>query len=104
MDGTLLVTPAHLISTATAFKASGNRVAKLASEILGLSAQLRSVWDGDAPRTYIHKLGQLNDDAQRMCGMINEHVDDLNEMAARYSAAETQNISLSNSLATEVIF
>jgi len=104
MTGTLNVTPQQLRSTAQGFQANGNKVSTLTQQMMDLINQINTVWTGDASTKYQTKFKSLNDDIQRMRRMINEHVTDLNDMAAQYSSAEQQNIDLSNNLATDVIF
>jgi len=103
MTGTLKVTPIRLRATAQAFQGNGNKVSTLTQQMMDLINQINSVWTGSASAKYQSKFQQLNEDVQRMRRMINEHVTDLNDMAAQYTSAEQQNVDLSNTLATDVI-
>jgi WXG100 family type VII secretion target len=61
------------------------------------------VWSGEAADAYKRKFGKLQDDINKMVKMINEHVTDLNQMAAEYERAENTNKNMINSLKEDVI-
>lgn len=103
MEGILRVTPEQLIGTASEFQSKGNTVNNLTSEMMSLVTGMSSVWEGEAASTYINKFSQLQDDIQRMVGMITEHTNDLNEMAAAYQDAERANMEVAESLPADVI-
>ncbi len=101
---TLKVSTSVLRSTASEFKSIGQQIKSLTTEMTnevnGLSGD---VWQGDAATKYKQHFKKLDDDIARMIKMINEHVQDLNDMAAAYEKAEQANESTANSLATDVI-
>lgn len=103
MQGTILVTPEQLESTATEFGNIMIQVQNLANSMTEQVNGMGVKWQGEASEAYIRKFGQLNDDIAKLAGMINEHVTDLNEMARIYRSAEQANQELSNSLAGDII-
>lgn len=103
MEGTLKVTPEQLEATAGEFAAKGTTVGNLTSEMTQLVEGLASVWEGEAATAYTTKFRQLDDDIQKMVRMIQEHSEDLNEMARVYREAETANQDEITGLAGDVI-
>jgi WXG100 family type VII secretion target len=104
MTGTLKVTPQELKNTASSFKSTGDQVKKLTQQMTDLVNSLTgSVWSGDAASAYTKKFKGLQNDITRMQKMINEHVTDLNAMAAEYDKTEKANQALANALAADVI-
>lgn len=103
MEGTILVTPEQLESTANEFNSIMTQVQSLANSMTDQVNGLSAKWQGEASTAYVNKFNQLNDDIAKLAGMINEHVTDLNEMASVYRNAEQANEELSNSLAGDVI-
>ncbi len=103
MDGIIKVTPAELINAADSFQATGAQVNSLTNEMMNLVNGLNASWEGDAATAYTNQFKQLQDDMDRMFGMINEHVKDLNAMAQQYMSAEQANQELGVSLAGDVI-
>ena len=57
----------------------------------------------DAGTAYVSKFSGLSDDIQRITNMINEHVEDLNEMAQTYITTEAQIEEMTQSLSADVI-
>lgn len=104
MNGTLKVTPAKLKSTASSFQSCGNQIKTLTGQmtttVKSLSGQ---VWSGDAATKYVNKFNGLNDDIQKMIKMVNEHVQDLNDMATAYEKAEQANVTSAETLSSDVI-
>lgn len=103
MEGILKVTPDKLISTANEFSSEGNQIKTLTQGMLDTVNGLKSVWQGDAANAYNTKFNALSDDMEKMNRMINEHVQDLNEMARVYQQAENTNVEDSNALQADVI-
>lgn len=103
MEGILKVTPEKLISTADQFEKTGNQVRNLTQEMISLIDSMKSSWEGEAATAYNTKFHQLEDDMERIHGMITEHVNDLQEMAQRYQTAEATNVDAGNALAGDVI-
>ena len=103
MQGILRVTPAELISVSNDFSAKGNTVSNLTSEMTNLVVGLSNVWEGEAASAYVAKFRGLDDDIQLMIRMIQEHVNDLQEMANTYQQAESANLSDIEGLSSDVI-
>lgn len=103
MQGTLLVTPEQLRSTANAFQSNMTSVQRATNQMLDLVSQSSRYWEGEASSSYRNKFNQLRDDIDKIHRMIREHVDDLNEMARVYQAAEDANKATSSRLSGDVI-
>ena len=104
MTGTIKVSTDKLTSTAQAFQENGNQVKSLTSEMTNLVNGLTgAIWSGDAANAYKNKFSELQDDIERMCRMINEHVTDLTAMAREFERVEGVNINLANALSGDVI-
>lgn len=100
MEGTLLVTPEELKSTASEFSADGTSVKSITSEMMNLINELASNYEGDAATAYINNFKKLQDDMNQIDQKIQEHVSDLNEMADNYQRTESmlteQNAAVNN--------
>lgn len=93
-----------LRSTASAFQAKGNEIVTLTRSMTEtVNALTGNVWSGDAAQAYRKKFNDLQDDIQKMCKMITEHVTDLNEIAAQYETSEESNITAAQTLSSDVI-
>ena len=104
MNGVLNVDTAKLTSTASAFSSTANAVQNLTNQMTETVNQLTGqVWSGDAASKYVSQFNGLRDDIERVIKMINEHVDDLQQMAANYEQAESSNASAASSLSADVI-
>lgn len=103
MTGQLLVTPEQLISTSNEFSSTNTQVKTITTQMLEIVRGMSSSWEGEANTSYLGKFNQLEDDMDRIYRMINEHVEDLQEMAANYQQAENTNIDTSNALPGDVI-
>ena len=103
MEGTILVTPEQLESTANEFNSIMTQVQSLATNMTDQVNGLSAKWQGEASTAYVNKFNQLNDDIAKLAAMINEHVTDLNEMASLYRSTEQANEELGNSLAGDII-
>ncbi|MBO5373340.1 MAG: WXG100 family type VII secretion target [Lachnospiraceae bacterium] len=101
---TIKVDTKKLTSTATAFQNTGNAVKTLTNNMTSTVKELTgNVWSGDAAIAYNKKFDGLQDDINKMINMINEHVTDLQAMAAEYEKAEAANIDATNALSADVI-
>lgn len=104
MAGVIKVSTSKLRSTASEFQNSANQIKSLTSQMTsivnGLSGQ---IWTGEASNTYKQKFQGLNDDIEKMIKYINEHVSDLQQMAATYESAENENQSQASGLSSDVI-
>lgn len=100
---TLRVSAKDLINTSETFRGNGNQVASLTGEMMNLAKGLSSIWQGEAANAYVNKFSGLEDDMQKMVAMINEHVDDLQTMAANYEGAESEAVQATEVLSSDVI-
>ena len=103
MDGIIKVDPQQLISTSQEFSSSGSTVNQLTSEMVNIMTALGSTWQSDAATAYISKAQALESDIGKLNTMIQEHVQDLQEMAQQYSSAESAAQSEAEALQTSVI-
>ena len=104
MTGTSKVSTSKLTSTATSFQSTGNSIKSLTAQMTSLVRGLTgNVWSGDAATAYNKKFQGLQDDINKMIGMVNEHVTDLQAMAKEYERAEEASVTAANSLSSDVI-
>lgn len=103
MQGTLLVTPEKLISTAQTFNSAAGTVQNITSQMLDLARRMGNTWIGEAYNAYNNKFQALEEDMGQMYRMITEHSNDLQEMARNYQAAEQANTEVSNALSSNAI-
>ncbi len=103
MTGNLLVTPEKLIETSSEFGSCMNQVQSLTSSMMDLIKATSSFWEGEAASSYVNKFNELSDDIAKIHTMINEHVNDLNEMARIYQDAERKNQEISSALSGNVL-
>ena len=103
MEGTILVTPEQLESTANEFNSIMTQVQNLTNNMTDKINGMGAKWQGEASTAYINKFNQLQEDIDRLARMINEHVTDLNEMASLYRTTEQKNEDLGNSLASDIL-
>lgn len=104
MQGTLKVTPERLTQGAEVFKSNATNIASITTEMTNLVTGLATnVWQGEASTAFISKFKMLDDDIQKLIGMVNEHSNDLIEMANTYRSTENSNEELTDSLDIDVI-
>ena len=103
MEGIIKVDTQTLKNTASDFEGKGTQIHTLTTNMLDLIKGLQSTWEGDAFASYTGQFAQLEDDMERMHGMIKEHVADLNEMAERYEQAENANVETGSALEGDII-
>jgi len=103
MEGILKVTPEKLMATANEFSQSGKVVSSLTSEMLSIINSLKGIWQGEAAASYSNKFLALQSDIEKINRMINEHVEDLNEMAREYQSAETASLEESSKLMNDIV-
>lgn len=103
MTGTIKVSPEKLLSTSSEFASRGGRISSLTSQMLNLVSSLSSSWEGEAATAYITKFRSLESDIQVLNRMIQEHVNDLEQMANAYLSAEQSNADDAASLASGII-
>lgn len=104
MTGMLKVSTGELTKTATSFQNTGTDIRNIMNKMREiLENSVSKDWKGDASSSFLNKFNGLQDDIQKMLGMINEHVNDLQQMAKEYEKAEEANISAANALSADVI-
>lgn len=103
MEGIIKVSPELLTSTASEFASEGSAVSNLTGEMMSLITGLTSVWEGEAATAYITRFKGLEDDIQKMVRMIQEHSNDLEEMARIYAETDAQNAEEASALSSDVI-
>ena len=89
--------------TSAEFSSQGNTIISLTGEMMNIVASMSSVWEGEAASSYMTKFKSLESDIQTLNRMIQEHVNDLEQMANLYSTAEQQNVDDAASLSSGVI-
>ena len=103
MTGTINVSTEKLLSTSSEFSSQGNTISSITSEMLNLVASLSSAWEGEAATAYLTKFKSLEADIQVLNRMIQQHVNDIQQMANVYSEAEQANADTAASLSSGVI-
>ena len=102
-EGIIKVNPDLLNSTASEFGGQATSLQNLTGQMMNIVTSLSSAWTGDASTAYINKFTGLQDDMDKMFRMIQEHSTDLQEMAAAYISAESNNAEVAQSLSADVI-
>lgn len=103
MEGILKVTPEKLIQTSGEFAAMGNQMKNLTSEMVEQVQRMKGVWQGEAANAYGNKFHSLQTDMDKLYRMVQEHVNDLQEMAAHYQKAEETSMQQGSGLNANVI-
>ncbi len=103
MDAELKVTPADLRATATEFQGIHGQMTSQIEQMKELVRNTSQSWEGTAGNNFRSKFNELDDDMTKLKNMINEHVNDLQEMANRYDAAEDENAADAAGLRGDVI-
>lgn len=88
MEGILKVTPEKLIQTSGEFSGVGTQIKNLTGEMMEQVQSMKGIWMGEAASAYGNKFHSLQNDMDRLYRMVQEHVNDLQEMAASYQKAE----------------
>ena len=103
MAGTLKVETTKLKSAASEFANTSSQIKNATNTMVQTVQQLTgSVWSGDAATAYTSKFNGLSDEIQKIDRMIQEHVQDLNDMAAQYERAESEAQQTASSLNAEI--
>ncbi len=103
MQGIIKVSPQLLVNTSTEFGNQGTNISNLTTSMMDLVVGLSGSWEGEAANTFINKFRGLEDDIQRMIAMVQEHSNDLEEMAQNYQNADDTNVSDASGLSDNVI-
>ena len=92
----LRATASNLSSTSSQIKNATNAMTQAINQLTG------SVWSGEAASAYVSKFSGLNDEITKIDKMIQEHIKDLNDMAAEYDRAESENRQTASSLSSDL--
>lgn len=103
MTGTLKVTPEKLISTSAEFKTQGQKIRSQTQQMLQIVNSLNSAWEGEAQKAFATRFKALDGDMAQIQLKINEHVQDLQDMAETYKSAESTNTSNISGLSSDYI-
>ncbi len=103
MEGILKVTPEKLLQISGEFSSLGSQIKSLTGEMLTLVKGLNSVWQGEAASAYENRFDSLEPDMEKLYRMVQEHVQDLQEMAKQYQSAEAGNLEQGSSLTGSII-
>lgn len=103
MTGIIKVSPERLIQASSEFSSQGTNIANLTNEMVNLATALSSAWEGEASNAYINKFKSLESDIQVLNRMIQEHTNDLQQMAELYISTENANIDDASALASGII-
>ncbi len=103
MTGTLKVETTKLKSTASEFASTSSQIKNATSNMVQTIGQLSgSVWSGEAASAYVNKFNGLSDEIQKIDRMIQEHVQDLQDMANQYERAENEATQTASGLNAEI--
>lgn len=100
--GMLKVTPEKLNQAASEFSSSGKNINSMTAEMLSIVDSLKSIWQGNAANEYAGRFSGLRDDIEKINRIIEEHVNDLNQMALEYQTAEDQSVEESAKLLSDI--
>lgn len=103
MEGTLLVTPEKLQSTASSFQSKASQVKALHDNMIGKVNSLSGSWTGEAASAYSSKFTALQTSMDKIFAMITEHVTDLNAMAEQFISAENTAQGIANDLPSSTL-
>lgn len=103
MEGILKVTPEKLIQTSGEFSATGNQIKNITGEMIAQVQGMKGVWQGEAANAYGTKFHSLQTDMDKLYRMVQEHVKDLQDMAAQYQQAESGNAEQGGGLNANVV-
>ena len=79
------------------------QVRNLTAAMTDLVNGMASIWTGEAASAYTTKFNGLQDDISKINAMIQEHVNDLTQMASTYNSAEQASTSEAQGLSSDVI-
>lgn len=103
MANKILVSPQQLKSTAARFNSTGNSVKAVTNQMTSTVKSLTGqVWTGDAATAYVKKFDGLQDDINKFTKIISDHAQELEQIAANFEKAESENTSEANSLSSDV--
>lgn len=101
--GLLKVTPEKLNQAASEFSNSGKNINAMTAEMMAIVDSLKSIWQGNAANEYAGRFAGLRDDIEKINRIIEEHVNDLNQMALEYQNAEDTSAEESAKLVSDIV-
>lgn len=104
MQGNLLVTPEKLTTASQEFSGKATEVQGITTQMMDLIRTLTSSsWTGEASTAYLNQFNKLDDDMSKLYKMIQEHSEDLQNMAKNYASAESANQNIATGLPADAI-
>jgi len=101
---TLKVSPEELQGTASDFQSKNQSIKQYTANMLQLITGISGdVWSGEAATAYIAKFRGLETDINVLSTKLEKEAANLIEIAAKYSAAESSNVSAAGALSSSVI-
>ena len=103
MSNRILVDAAVLRRTAQQFSHTKGKIDRTTKSMAQTIDSLnRAGWTGEAAHKYNQKFHQLDDDIQRVQKKVQEHIDDLMQIAKTYEHAEHTGHNMVASLPTDI--
>ena len=99
----LLVTPEKLLETSSRFQGIFQNATTTIAAMMDTVRNLSSKWEGEASTAFLNQFNKLDTDMNKLKRMIQEHIDDLSQIAKTYQQAEEANVSLSTGLPLDAI-
>lgn len=103
MEGILKVTPEKLVQSSGEFATVGGQIKNLTSEMMTKVQGMKNMWQGEAAEAYMTKFSSLQTDMDKLYRMVQEHADDLQQMASSYKMAEDGNTEQGNGLHAGIV-
>lgn len=101
MEGILKVTPEELIASSSEFASINSQVTTTTNNMLEKVRSISS-WIGEANSAYVGKFNGLEEEMVKIRRMIEEHSNDLIEMARNFQAAEAANVESASGLKSNI--
>lgn len=103
IPGYVAVDPQELMAASSELAACAAKLNGMLNSMLELVRSVTSFWTGEAVAAFLTKFLGLQDDMQKIVRMVQEHADDLSQIAASYLKAEQENVSDFSGLSADVI-
>lgn len=103
MEGILKVTPEKLMQSSGEFATVSGQIKNLTTEMMTKVQGMKTMWQGEAAEAYMTKFSSLQTDMDKLYRMVQEHADDLQEMASSYKMAEDGNAEQGNGLHAGIV-
>ena len=103
MAVTFKVETTKLLDTANRFQQSASVWNNTISQMINLVNSTGCQWCGTAADTFRRKFQQHNQDRQDIVSLVNEHIDDLLNIASNYERNEENLTGQANGLRTNVV-